>query len=89
MSQLKEYTNPRINKAVEYLYSQVFLVTQCKQVAADDGNHELAEKFAQAEAMARLAVEELRLFEAEVFAAFEPSKKPGSVDGGASPLLGV
>lgn len=75
MHQLKEYTNPRIGKAVDCLYSQVFLVTQCKQVSADDGNHELAERFAQIEAIARLAVEELRLFEAEMLAPFESVSK--------------
>ena len=66
MCQLKEYTNPRINKAVDCLYSQVFLVTKCKQIATDVGNHELAETFAQIETMARMAVDELRLFEEEL-----------------------
>jgi hypothetical protein len=71
MLQLKEYTHPRINKAVEHLYSQTYLTTHCKQVAADDGDQELAEKFAMIEALARLAVEELRLFDTEAPASHE------------------
>jgi len=72
MCQLKEYTNPRINKAADYLYSQVFLVTKCKQIATDVGNHELSETFTQIETLARMAVDELRLLEEELFPPAQP-----------------
>ena len=63
MYTLKEYQNPKINKAVTYLYAQVFLLTQRRQIALQSGDCGLAEIFHQAETMTRLAVEELYQFD--------------------------
>ncbi|MDR1359598.1 MAG: hypothetical protein LBJ82_01340, partial [Deltaproteobacteria bacterium] len=73
----KEFTQPRIGKAVDCLYAQTYFVTKHKQAAIDAGNRELAEAFAHVEAVARAAVEELHLLEVELFApAFQGQGDP-------------